>query len=423
MKSVSLLLKNAFGYSLVNVLNAAIPFFMLPILTRVLLPEEYGVIAMFNALLGLLGAFTGLSVQGSINVRYVDRKEIDYPRFVTSNIVILFFSTFVTLLLIEFFSDEISTVTSIPVEWLVVAVLISGLNILIQFRLSLWMMAAKVQQYGKFQISMAVVNITFSLFFVLVMKYGYEGRFLGQTIAIVLFGLLGVVSMVKEGYVDLLPKWEYVVESLKFGIPLIPHMIGVVLIGYADRFLISKYLGLDATGIYMVAAQFGLGMGLLIDAFNKAFVPWLFEQLKDGRMVVKEHIVKVTWLYFIAILIFATLLSTISYWLLLLIAGEQYVRGTEALKWIFFALSFHGMYMMVTNYILFSKKTYVLTWITLSSGIASLGLSWVLIPIYGITGAGVSVFIVMFIRFLLVWYFANRVLQMPWFIVFKRNII
>ena len=44
---------NAAIYSLTNIINAAIPFFLLPILTRVLSPDGYGVISMYNATLGM----------------------------------------------------------------------------------------------------------------------------------------------------------------------------------------------------------------------------------------------------------------------------------------------------------------------------------------------------------------------------------
>ena len=44
-------------YLFSNILNAAIPFALLPVLTRYLTPEEYGEVAMFQTLLGALMAF------------------------------------------------------------------------------------------------------------------------------------------------------------------------------------------------------------------------------------------------------------------------------------------------------------------------------------------------------------------------------
>ena len=414
MKSNQSLLKSALSYSFVNILNAAIPFFMLPILTRLLLPEEYGIIAIFNATLGLLGAFVGLSVHGIVTVRYVDRKEIDYPRFIGSVIFILMISTLFILLITLLFRAKLSLLLSIPEEWLIIAVIISCLNVITQIRLGIWMMAGNVKKYGQFQTLMALTNMGFSLFFVVIMKWGYEGRFLGQTVAYILFGVIGFISIQKSGFITLRPKWEYVKESLQFGVPLLPHVMGGLLLGYADRFLINEYLGLESAGIYMVAAQFGLGMGLITDAFNKAFVPWLFEHLKVGSMERKVNIVNLTRNYALVIFLLAGILASVSYWILLIIAGEKYTEASVALQWVFCGLAFNGLYLMVTNYIFYSKKTYLLAWITLFSGIVGLCLTWYLIQKIGIAGASLAYTITMVIRFILTWIVAQKLYPMPW---------
>src|SRR5690606_34839927 len=59
-------------YLLSNILNAALPFALLPILTRYLGPAQYGEVAMFQTFLATLAAFTGLSVQGAAARKYYD---------------------------------------------------------------------------------------------------------------------------------------------------------------------------------------------------------------------------------------------------------------------------------------------------------------------------------------------------------------
>lgn len=49
---------NAAIYLGANILNAGIPFLLLPILTRVLTPADYGIVAMFSVVVSILGAFT-----------------------------------------------------------------------------------------------------------------------------------------------------------------------------------------------------------------------------------------------------------------------------------------------------------------------------------------------------------------------------
>ena len=71
---------SAVVYALTNAISAAISLLVLPVLTRVLTPEEYGRVAMFSVVLTLFGAFTGLNVHGAIGIRYFEKKQIDFPR-------------------------------------------------------------------------------------------------------------------------------------------------------------------------------------------------------------------------------------------------------------------------------------------------------------------------------------------------------
>lgn len=415
MSSTRSLLQNAAVYSFSNILNAVIPFLLLPILTRVLLPEEYGVLAMFSAALGILGAFTGLSVHGAVNVRFVDRESLDFPRYIGSCLCVLLISTALTLGIVILFLAPLSEFTAIPPMWLFIAVLVSGCNFLNQIRLGIWLMAKKPVAYGIFQICLSLLNMGLSLLFVLALKYGYEGRLYGQTIAVTGFGLIALFSLWKAKWVAFRPSWHYMRESLAFGVPLVPHVIGGFLIAAADRFIIKERLGLESAGIYMVAVQLGMGMQLFYDAFNKAFVPWLYEQLKSGTSDSKRRIVKGTWAYFFVALAVAGVVALLAGWVVLLISGPAYVGAATALAWIALGQAFAGMYLMVTNYIFYMRKTKVLAWVTLFAGGIGGSLTWFLTPMLGITGAGVSFAVAMCLRFLMTWALAQKVYQMPWF--------
>jgi len=85
------LLSGTVIYLLSNILNATIPFALLPILTRYLSPAEYGEIAMFQTLLAGLAAVTGFSVAGACNRKYYDHalNEQDMRAFIASSMQIL----------------------------------------------------------------------------------------------------------------------------------------------------------------------------------------------------------------------------------------------------------------------------------------------------------------------------------------------
>ena len=69
------LVKNIGIYTLSNVLNASIPFALLPILTNYLSVSDYGIITNYNALINLLIPFVGVNLMSSLQIVFVKRKE------------------------------------------------------------------------------------------------------------------------------------------------------------------------------------------------------------------------------------------------------------------------------------------------------------------------------------------------------------
>lgn len=409
------MLQSAAIYASSNIINAVIPFLLLPILTRVLLPADYGLLSMFAASLGILGAFTGLTVHGAVNVRFVDRPKMDFPRYVGSCFLVLLISTTLTFVVVGIFVRPFSDFTELPPFWLYVAVLVSSCNFIVQIRLGIWMMQKKPFAYSLYQMLLSALNLGFSLTLVLLLRQGYEGRLWGQTIAVVAFAFFGFFSLLRGGWVKLRPRKDYMREVLAYGIPLMPHVIGGFLASLADRFVINQQLGLAAAGVYMVAAQFGMGLGLLADAFNKAFTPWIYEHLAMNELAVKRKIVRGTWIYCIAALVLAGVLALLARQIVVLVAGPGYAEAAQALPWLALGQAFGGMYFMVASHIFFARKTRLLAWITLFTGVTGVALTYMLIPFCGIAGAGISFAIAMFLRFVLTWMLAQRVSPMPWF--------
>ncbi|MDO1742120.1 oligosaccharide flippase family protein, partial [Escherichia coli] len=53
---------------------------------------------------------------------------------------------------------------------------------------------------------------------------------------------------------------SYIKDALKFGIPLVPHIVGIFFLSAIDRILISGKLGIEEAGVYMLGVQLSLGM-------------------------------------------------------------------------------------------------------------------------------------------------------------------
>ena len=405
-------------YLFSNILNALIPFALLPVLTRYLSPEEYGEVAMFQTLLGALMAFVGLSLHGAAGRKFYDGNltERDLKEYIGSCLQILSATTIVTLSVLFIFRAPFSRWLGLDTEWILLAVVSASATIVAQIRLGQWQVRKKAKSYGALQISRSLVNVSLSLLLVVVLLQGSDGRIAAQGAAVGIFALLALWFLERDRLLKFFC-WrpDHIREALKFGVPLIPHVGGMFLLTTVDRFVINSELGLSQAGIYMVAVQFGMAVSLVFDSINKAYVPWLFERLKRDNEDEKRQIVRYTYAWYVFILFGAGVSFFVGPWLITFVAADQYARAGDVIGWLILGQVFHGMYLMVTNYVFFSKRTGLLSLVTILSGILNIVMMFILIKNYGLQGAAYSFCIATVLRFLLTWCVAQKRHAMPWF--------
>lgn len=411
------LLKGASVYLVSNILNAVIPFLLLPVLTRYLSPAEYGQIAMFQTLLAGIGTFIGLNAVGAANRKFYDGDidETVLRQFNGSCVHILIVSSLIAFIGISLFQNQISEFLAIPTSWILAAIIISFFSFITTMRLGQWQIRSQAKWFGVLQVSSSLVNMLLSLLFVIILTQGAQGRIDAQVITGILAAIIALIWLYKDKLLQIkVWKLQYIKEALLFGVPLIPHHVGFFLISAVDRFVINQKLGLSDAGIYMVAVQLSSAMAIVFDAINKAYVPWLFERLKRDDHEEKKQIVKYTYLYFIIALLIAGIAFLIGPFFITLIAGDKYSEAGKVIGLLCLGQAFGGMYLMVTNYIFFSKKTGMLALITISTGLINVVLLFVLVDTFGLIGAAISFAICKFIQFIMTWILSNKCIVMPW---------
>ena len=100
---------NAGIYFVTDVINALIPFFLLPILTRFLSPEEYGEVGIFITLISAFSALVGLTFVSSINRKFFDEiNEAEYSSYISSAIQLILIFSLLTLFIVFLFIEHIA---------------------------------------------------------------------------------------------------------------------------------------------------------------------------------------------------------------------------------------------------------------------------------------------------------------------------
>ncbi len=411
------LLKNGSVYLVSNITNASIPFLLLPFLTRVLTQEEYGQIAMFQTLVTLLTAFVGVNSNAAANRKYFDDATEDEIKHYNGDcLFVLITSSIFVFCALALLSSSITNILSIPTEWLFLALMSSVAIFVIQFRLGQYQIRGLAKGFGIIQVSQSALNVVLSFTFISFLSFGSLGRVWALVFSSILISILCIILLFKDGIVTF-HKPKYIKSILRFGVPLIMHILGFFLINVFDRVLINKYMGVDFAGIYMVAVQLSLGLSIIFDGVNKAYSPWLFDKLKLNKHHQLKSIVKGTYLYISVWLVIGLLSFLVGPVVTKFIAGESYSKAGDIIGILCLGQVFSGLYLMISNFVIYAKKTMVLSSITVTIGLLNVILLVMLVPTLGLQGAAISFLISKFFQFLITWIAAAKIQPMPWFAV------
>ena len=415
------LIQSSSIYTFSNVINSAIPFVFLPILTRILSPSEYGIIAMFQISVSIILPFVGLNLEAAISRKYYDGENSKFSLFVGTSTLISSLSALLFTFLFFIFCEPISLLTQIPVKYVIYIVILAYLKFIMLVLLTIFQVKVKPISYGLVQIIYSALSLSITLYLLYVVSLTWESRIIGQLFAAIVIAILSLILLLKRNYIKFKFNKSDINYAISFGVPLIPHAIATVGLIVIDRFFLTKIVGIDATGVFTTAYQMGAIISLLTVSFNNAYVPWLFENLNKNNHLFKVKIVKLTYVYFLAIILISFIFIYSFPFLMNLFLGKEFHSIDQYSYLIILGFAFQGMFLMVTNYLYYVKKTYIQSLISFFVILLKIPIAYFAILYYGIVGAAWSFLITYIIFFFVTWLVSSRFYKMPWGFLFFKN--
>jgi O-antigen/teichoic acid export membrane protein len=419
-KNISFL-KSLSIYTGSNIINAAIPFLLLPFLTRVLSPEAYGIVAIFQVLLSFTLPLTGMNLEGAVARQYFEKDKINFPSYLSNSLFLMLTGTITVLGAALIFSGSVEKITAFPADWVWIIVICAFSQNISEIMLSYWLVQSKALPFGLFRISRTVLDISLSVLLILIFEKSWEGRIEGQFAASVFFAIITIGLLWKSGMIKLVINRDYIRNALRYGLPLVPHVLGAVLMTMSDKIFITNMVGIADTGLYSAGFQVGLIIGLFQNSFNQAWVPRFFEKLKLQDININIKIVKFTYLYFVLILLSGISLGVSAPYILDNFLGKNFYTAHVFVFWIAIGFSFNGMYKMVVNYFFFTQKTYIVSIVTLTTALLNLFLNYFFIKYNGAVGAAQATALSFLLQFIFIWYLSAKHYKMPWLFFLKSK--
>lgn len=416
-------LKNIVAYGVSNGLAAVSPLLLLPILTRVFTPNELGQYSMYLMVYAIFTIFLGLNQHGAITVSYHKMNSSDFIELLKAATILPLLCFVLLLMLCFVFVDVVVVYVKLDAYYTYLAVSAALFNVYLLLFLSVLQTSNNPLKYLGGKLVHTISDILFTLFFLLILYLGITGRIFAFNIALIFSAILGGYFVFKIGfsfsYKNSLFKKDFVKKIIIYGVPLIPHTIAGVMLMYIDRVMLANVVGLDSVGIYLAALQVSMIFLIIIEPVNKAYAPWLFSKLSKVSDFEKSRIVKMTYMYFVILFTLSFFLTLVSKFFYYDFVGQAFSQGINLLPIMFLGFAFQGMYYSVTNYILFSERTGVLSIISGTVAIIGSIFSYLLTYKFEMIGAAYSFMITNLLLFLSVWFFSNKLFPMPWFSFFS----
>jgi len=387
-------------------------------MTTYLSPKEYGLLSIYSILISFYSAFIGMNIQANISKNFfkISKKELSlYIGNILIILLITFFAYFILTFCVLFFKNSIF---SIPTEWVLIIPIISIITIVNELNLTILRNEQKAYMFGIFEISNTFIKMSLTILFLVVFSFGWYSQVLGILIGSVIFFFVSILYMKKKNYIFLKMNKDKIKSILNISLPLIPHMMGGVIIAMSDRIFIERMVGLDAVGIYSVGYMFGMVVLLFTDAFIKAWSPWFYKLLANPTHNKKIKIVKYTYLYIFGTFVLSIFISFIADFMLPYFVDIKFYDAKDFILWISLGYAIHGVYKIFFPYLVHLNKTSFLALSTTTAAIINLVLNYFFIKYFGALGATYATIIAFLVSAVLVFWYQHKYIKMPWLYIF-----
>lgn len=283
------LAKNTIVLTIGNMSTKIVSFLLVPLYTALLMPEEYGVVDLFNTYIVLLVPLITWQLEnGLFRFMLDDRNNMERNKTIISTVLLANIGQTVLFCLV--YSVLSRFMSSRYKIFLLIDVI---LNI---FQVTLCQALRGLGHNTKYAVSSFISSsavVVFNVIFIAGLHMGAYGMFIGSALAkaMTIVYLIGAAKIWE--YFDI-RKFDCALfkKMIAYSAPLVPNQLSWWIVGVSDRTIISSVLGLAANGLYTIANKFSSIYILFYNIFNISWTESVSLHLKDvdGEQYVTETI-------------------------------------------------------------------------------------------------------------------------------------
>ncbi len=403
-------------YGFGSILLRAFGFVLLPLYTRYLTPADYGVLAVTGTIMAVLSILYPLGLHGAVTRFYFTPTSIRERKANEGTIwIAMLLASLGTALLLDNFGAALFLLLfpDIPFDpFIRLSIWTSFLSIFSLLPPIFFQVEERPAPYVFLTVGGALLTIVFVVYFVVFQSQGVLGYLRGSFFAALLLVVPYIFLTLKN--VRISWRWDILRFALVFSLPLVPHNLANWVLELSDRAILARYVSLEALGLYSLGYQLGTVTGLLVAAFNNAWVPFLYKTVAQQGVTANSRLARITTYYALVLCFGALGVALFAKSLIAILAAPVFHSAYIVTPWVAGAYVFTGLYMIPMGLLFWKERTKFIPVVTIVSGVCNVALNLWLIPRYGILGAAWSTFLSYGLMLILVWGISLRIYPLPY---------
>jgi O-antigen/teichoic acid export membrane protein len=410
------LAKHSAVYTAGDVLNRGIAFLLIPLYTAFLTPTDYGILAITATVASILGVLYLQSLETALTRFHYDLTDPEDRRRYYGTIWLLMVGFVIAAsLVMELIGPSLASLVFADVPYVPYLRLVVWTTALTNSTFVLLRAALRVQErpvaFIALNIGVFLIDTAFVIYFVAVRGQGALGNLQGRFLGTLLVAVPAAVVYLRQARLQ----WsgDDARASLRFALPLIPHLLSLWVLNLSDRVVLQRYVSLAEVGIYSLGYQVAAIVQLFAFSAMNAWSPYFYKTA--GQPGASRTLARFATYYWLVVLVLATGVSVLAKDVLAIMASRPaYHVAYRVVPWVAFGFVMRGFYFVFVTALYYTKRVKALPIVTVAAGLLNIGLNLLLVPRYGYMAAAVNTFVAYAAQAVVMYFFAQCAYSLPY---------
>ncbi len=382
------------AYQVADVVSKFIAVILLPVYTRYVSPEGYGVVELLAngvILISILARF-GM-IEAFLRFYFTDADQGRRDALARRAVAFLLVATTIVAVILAVEAGPVSQVVLGYRDVTTMRIAVLGLWTFTNLELAYGLLRVdeRLRLYATASLCNVLLTVASSVVLVVVAGDGAQGLLLGNYAAstVVLFALwFKLRHQLLGGRGRSHPHAEAMGVLLRFGLPTVPAEASVYALSIVDRYYIFHHRSPAMAGLYSIAIKLAGAVAFIVRAFQYAWPPLAYSVTDDNEAARLYGLVTTYYLLVSGWVVAGLALE--GRWVLRLLAAPAFFDAYKALPWVALGWAMYGLWVVFLAVAGRAKVTERNFPAAIAGLAANVVLLLVLVPAFGLAGAGLA---------------------------------